>query len=366
MDGQEQKQIREYDPVMGWGTATYEGSQRVSFEPEGKQLSPNADPDFYPAYADDGEEDQNRDNRNDYDGETEGDESEGDGEDGEGEGDDGSEEENPDEGGEGEEPQEEIDEDEMGNKKTQGEEGEKNNDTNSAADDAADKTKELIEEELKKKVEQQVEQEAVTSILANPWVDVIGLIILVVIVIVIIMVAGFSKSGGSNDAGVSGVPFDCTGKTYAFPYADKNVPTIPKTHHNYSAIDLMSKDGQSLVAVTNGTVSNPHFTDAGDGGIGFTLKGDDGFTYYYAHLEYLDPKMQSGYTLKAGDSVGRSGHTGNASASAPHLHFGISSTGHRVKGFYPYQLDYDLPSAQMSPWQTLEAWKNNQCITPGT
>ncbi len=388
MDGQEQKQVREYDPVMGWGMATYAGSHRVSFEPEGKQSGADTDPDFYPAYSDDDEDDDNRpDNRDDFEREPEEEEVDENEEDTDGGEDADENEADTEEGGEGSEEAEDAPEGPEEGEASEGEgipqannavetpggaggvAGESAGSTGTALEGAALPEGAVAAEGLALPEEALAAEEG-AALLANPWVAVIGLVILVIVVIAVIMVAGFSKSGGAGGGGGGGGAgggfFDCSGKVYSFPYAEIGVPTIPKTHHNYSAIDLMSPDGQDLVAVTDGVVKNPHFTDSNKGGIGFTLAGADGYTYYYAHLEYLDPKMKSGYTLKAGEYVGRSGHTGNASASAPHLHFGISSSGHPTKGYYPAELERDAPTAQESPWQTLEAWKNGQCIKPGT
>lgn len=197
------------------------------------------------------------------------------------------------------------------------------------------------------------------------WIGVALLVILgicLLIWFIFIIWNAVSPSAGS----ASGSNFSCAANSYAFPFVNKEVPTIPKSHHNYSAIDLMAKDGQPLVAVTNGKVIMSHSTDSSKGGIGLTILGDDGYTYYYAHLEYLDPTIKSGKVVKAGDPVGRSGHTGNATASAPHLHFGISKPPHRTKGYFPYQLDHDQAARQESPWRTLEAWKKGECIVPGT
>lgn len=192
------------------------------------------------------------------------------------------------------------------------------------------------------------------------------IIFLVPVLIVILAFLGYGTESASGLTPGGATAFSCEGKNYVFPYQNKDVPSIPKTHHDYSAVDLMSADGEPLVAVTDGTIRNPHSTDTGDGGISFTIIGNDGYYYYYAHLEYLDSQITKGAQISAGQFVGRSGHTGNASASSPHLHFGISK-GEQTKGFYPSMV-YSPPQnpAQVSPWKTLEAWKAGQCITPGT
>ena len=53
-------------------------------------------------------------------------------------------------------------------------------------------------------------------------------------------------------------------------------------------------------------------------GIGLTVQSTDSQVWTYCHLSYLDPSVQPGAQLKAGDPVGLVGHTG--SATGPHLH----------------------------------------------
>jgi len=51
---------------------------------------------------------------------------------------------------------------------------------------------------------------------------------------------------------------------------------------------------------------------------------------FYAHLSC--PMVANGDTVDAGDTIGLTGHSGNASASAPHLHFEIRNTSNPSPG----------------------------------
>ena len=59
------------------------------------------------------------------------------------------------------------------------------------------------------------------------------------------------------------------------------------------------------------------------GGISLWVKGESGTHYYYAHLATYAEGIAPGKLVEAGDIVGYVGSTGNAAASAPHLHFEI-------------------------------------------
>ena len=72
------------------------------------------------------------------------------------------------------------------------------------------------------------------------------------------------------------------------------------------------------------------------GGIGLYLRGDDGNVYYYAHLDSIDATARVGARVTAGELVGRNGFTGNASRSAPHVHFELHPGGGAAINPYPW------------------------------
>lgn len=60
------------------------------------------------------------------------------------------------------------------------------------------------------------------------------------------------------------------------------------------------------------------------GGLSVTLVGDDGVRYYASHLRAINPGIEAGTRVEAGQPFGEVGDTGNAAGTGCHAHFGIS------------------------------------------
>lgn len=90
---------------------------------------------------------------------------------------------------------------------------------------------------------------------------------------------------------------------------------------SHEGTDLMAPDGAPVYAFTTGQISR--MSSSGLGGIGLYLDGDDGVTYYYAHLKGYADGIHVGKQVEAGELVAYNGASGNASADAPHVHFEV-------------------------------------------
>jgi murein DD-endopeptidase MepM/ murein hydrolase activator NlpD len=103
------------------------------------------------------------------------------------------------------------------------------------------------------------------------------------------------------------------------------------THAEYPASDIFAGCGAAIVSPVDGVVVESRRVNAYDpavdnpatrGGRSVSIVGDDGVRYYMAHLETIDEGIEPGTRVAMGQSLGRMGSTGRASAC--HLHFGIS------------------------------------------
>jgi LysM repeat protein len=97
--------------------------------------------------------------------------------------------------------------------------------------------------------------------------------------------------------------------------------------------DLFAARGTPVVASVSGTVT--HLSGA-VAGLAYYLAGDDGNTYYGAHLQSLAASGR----VERGTVLGTVGSTGNAKGTTPHLHFEVKPGG----------------GASVNPYPTLKAW----------
>jgi murein DD-endopeptidase MepM/ murein hydrolase activator NlpD len=92
----------------------------------------------------------------------------------------------------------------------------------------------------------------------------------------------------------------------------------------HDAIDIMAPEGTPVIAATDGTVEKLFFSNGGGGITIYVRSPDQHWTYYYAHLSAYAPGLAEGQQVRRGQLIGRVGHTGDASAAGPHLHFAIN------------------------------------------
>jgi murein DD-endopeptidase MepM/ murein hydrolase activator NlpD len=94
----------------------------------------------------------------------------------------------------------------------------------------------------------------------------------------------------------------------------------------HEALDIMAARGTPVVAADDGVITKLFRSVAG----GITIYQADpsqDFIYYYAHLDRYRDGLKEGETVRRGDVIGYVGSTGNAPASAPHLHFTMFELG---------------------------------------
>ncbi|MFD5805265.1 MULTISPECIES: M23 family metallopeptidase [unclassified Streptomyces] len=95
--------------------------------------------------------------------------------------------------------------------------------------------------------------------------------------------------------------------------------------HKHSGQDFAVPIGTNVVATHGGTVVKAGGNGAGDGpayGNAIVIKHGNGTYSQYAHLSKVNVKI--GQVVKTGQSIAKSGNTGNS--SGPHLHFEIRTT----------------------------------------
>ena len=112
--------------------------------------------------------------------------------------------------------------------------------------------------------------------------------------------------------------------------------------HTHEGQDVVAAEGTPVVAPLAGTV---RFVDDQPSAAGWyvVLAGDDGRTFFFAHLVAGSITVAPGARVAAGQQLGQVGSTG--SASGPHLHFEIWQGGWR-----------DVGGAPIDPLPQLLAW----------
>jgi peptidoglycan LD-endopeptidase LytH len=113
---------------------------------------------------------------------------------------------------------------------------------------------------------------------------------------------------------------------------------------SHEGIDIMAKRGTPVVSATHGYISAVQFRE--NGGNTVSVEGPGGYRHYYAHLDSYG-RYRQGDWVEVGDTLGFVGNTGNASATAPHLHYGIYT-----------------PQGAINPYPLLTAPKTAAATTP--
>ena len=93
---------------------------------------------------------------------------------------------------------------------------------------------------------------------------------------------------------------------------------------SHEKVDIFAARGTPVVASSDGIVTKVGENRLG-GRVVWVWNPSRGVRLYYAHLH--EQLVRTGSIVRAGDALGTVGNTGNAKATAPHLHFGIYARG---------------------------------------
>ena len=105
---------------------------------------------------------------------------------------------------------------------------------------------------------------------------------------------------------------------------------------SHEGIDIMAATGTKVYAATDGIIMSLKGNNLG--GTVIWKVGPAGVWHYYAHLNAHKRGLKEGDFVRQGEHIGYVGYSGNASKSAPHLHYGIylSGKGRGATNPYPY------------------------------
>jgi peptidoglycan LD-endopeptidase LytH len=103
---------------------------------------------------------------------------------------------------------------------------------------------------------------------------------------------------------------------------------------SHRGTDVFARMDEPVYAFTDGVIQRHSSSPLG--GIGLYLRGTDNNVYYYAHLNSIADTGAVGRRVQAGEHIAYNGATGNASPSAPHVHFEVHPGGGSAINPYPW------------------------------
>jgi len=134
------------------------------------------------------------------------------------------------------------------------------------------------------------------------------------------------RNAGPTPARTVSVANSAQNQNYAFPIRGYQGGDIPA--HWGSAdkgarggADIFAPVGTPVQSMVSGNVQWANTNDSA-GGNNVGILGDDGNTYYYAHMRDA-PLVKPGQRVSTGQDLGVVGNTGNAKGTPSHLHIGI-------------------------------------------
>ena len=116
----------------------------------------------------------------------------------------------------------------------------------------------------------------------------------------------------------------------------------PRVGHAHEALDIMAPRGTPVLAADDGRIVKL-FKSVPGGLTIYQFDAAETHSLYYAHLDRYADGLREGQKVRRGDVIGYVGSTGNAIATAPHLHFAIFELGPEKRWWQgtavnPYQL----------------------------
>ncbi|MPZ73775.1 MAG: peptidoglycan DD-metalloendopeptidase family protein [Nitriliruptorales bacterium] len=145
---------------------------------------------------------------------------------------------------------------------------------------------------------------------------------------------GGSSGGGSSGGGSSGGASSGGGKVcpQANPRSFTDTWGAPRSGgRTHQGTDIFGVRGGNVFAIVSGTVEWTR--TSGISGLFLSLRGNDGDTYWYMHLQ--DFVARAGQRVQAGQLIAHNGDTGNARGSSPHIHFEYHPGGGGAVNPYP-------------------------------
>lgn len=134
-------------------------------------------------------------------------------------------------------------------------------------------------------------------------------------------------------------------------------------HHDYPAVDIFASCGAPAVAPVTGVVAHVRRDDlyvrgndnpARRGGRSIAVLGDDGVRYYMSHFASIDPGVEVGLRVTAGQRLAVVGESGDAGAC--HIHFGLSPD-------CPQQ-EWSVRRGVIWPQPYMDAWRAGRSGSP--
>jgi len=121
--------------------------------------------------------------------------------------------------------------------------------------------------------------------------------------------------------------------TLLFPLPVSELPGLRDSFHDkrsggrdHEAVDIIAPHGTPVLAVSDGRIAKLFLSVPGGNTI-YQFDPTGTYAYYYAHLDRYADGILEGLEVRRGDVIGYVGNTGNAAATAPHLHFAIFKLG---------------------------------------